>query len=45
MGISRNTVRAALASDGPSELCALAGRSWDEVELGIRDRLRALPDR
>ena len=44
MGISRNTVRTALASDGPPRYRrAPAGSVVDEVEPRIRELLRALP--
>jgi transposase len=44
MGISRNTVRAALASDGPPRYeRAPAGSAVDEFEPAIRELLRAYP--
>ncbi len=44
LGISKNTVRAALASDGPPRYeRASAGSIVDEVEPRIRELLRAVP--
>lgn len=43
LGVSRNTVQAALASDGPPNERAPAGSAVDEVESQIRELLRVYP--
>jgi transposase len=44
LGISRNTVRAALASDGPPKYeRAAAGSVVDEIEPRVRELLKAVP--